>query len=125
MRFLARSIGALFVLVSPLLSSQAQEVQMVPLVSNFYHWDHHWYIWLPGDPLYEAVEVMSKQRGGGTPPLVWVFFTERSGPKRQTHYFNDAQVAAARGAYFREIAFTMTSVQDQPRGRALRFCASQ
>ena len=60
--------------------------------------------------------MMSKQRGGGTPPLVWVFFTERSGPKRQIHYLNDAQAASARGAHFREIVFTMTGAEDQARG---------
>jgi hypothetical protein len=116
MRVLARSIGISLALVGASLSSKAQEAQIVPILSNFYHWDHHWFIWLPGDPLYEAVEVMSKQRGGGTPPLVWVFFTERSGPKRQVHYFNNAQVASARGAHFREIVFTMTGAEDQARG---------
>src|SRR3979409_310157 len=36
---------------------------MVPSISTFRHWDHQWYIWLPGDPTYEAVEVMSADRG--------------------------------------------------------------
>ena len=88
---------------------------MVPIFSVFHHWDHHWYIWLPGDPVYEAVEVMSRARSVGA-PLVWVFFTERAAPKRQVHYFNDIQLAKARGGHFREITFTMTGAQGQPRG---------
>jgi hypothetical protein len=89
---------------------------LVPIVSVFRHWDHHWYMWLPGDPVYEAVEVMSRERGENTPPLVWVFFTERDAPKRQTHYFNDARVAAAVGGHFRNIVFAMTGTHGRPRG---------
>lgn len=88
---------------------------MMPLISIFQHWDHHWYIWLPGDPKYEAVEVMSKNRETAMPPLVWVFFTERAEPKRQIHYFNDAQVANARGAQYREIAFAMKGSDGAPK----------
>jgi len=44
-----------------------------------------------GDPIYEAVEVMSNERGADAPPLVVVFFTERAVPKRQVHYFNDTR----------------------------------
>jgi hypothetical protein len=94
----------------------AAEMEMMPIISTFRHWDHHWYVWLPGDPKYEAVEVMSNDRGAGAPPLVWVFFTERAVPKRQVHYLNDARVAAARGANYREIAFAMTGAEGEPRG---------
>jgi hypothetical protein len=100
--------------VSP--PAEAQVTKIVPISSSFYHWDHHWYIWLPGDPLYEAVEVMSTERGASASPLVWVFFTERSGSKLQVHYFNDAQVAAARRALFREFSFTITGAEGRPRG---------
>jgi hypothetical protein len=92
----------------------AGETEMVPIVSTFRHWDHHWYIWLPGDPTYEAVEVMSADRGAASAPLVWVFFTERAAPKRQVHYFNDARVAAARGGHFREITFATAGARDLP-----------
>ena len=89
---------------------------LVPLVSELYHWDHHWYLWLPGDPVYEAVEVMAAERGPNAVPLVWVFFTERDGSKRQIHYYNDPRVAAATGAQSRDIAFTMTGSEGGPRG---------
>ena len=89
---------------------------MAPIISTFGHWDHHWYIWLPGDPTYEAVEVMSNDRAAPMPPLVWVFFTERAAPKRQVHYFNDAQLAAARGGRFSEIAFATAGAKGRPQG---------
>lgn len=89
---------------------------IVPLVSGFHHWDHHWYIWLPGDPVYEAVEVMAAERGPDALPLVWVFFTERDGAKRQVHYYNDARVASATDAQLRDIAFAITGSQGEPRG---------
>jgi hypothetical protein len=41
----------------------------VPIASFLHHWDHHWYIWLPGDPLYEAVEVVAAERGPNSAPL--------------------------------------------------------
>ena len=81
---------------------------LVPIASFLHHWDHHWYIWLPGDPLYEAVEVMAAERGPDSAPLVWVFFTERDAPKRQTHYYNDARAAAASRGQTRDITFKMT-----------------
>ena len=48
----------------------AADPPVVPLISFFNHWDHHWYVWLRGDPTYEAVEIMSRDRGAGVPPLV-------------------------------------------------------
>jgi hypothetical protein len=71
---------------------------------------------LPGDPVYEAVEVMAAERGPDTAPLVWVFFTERDGAKRQIHYYNDPRLAAAMGAQSRDIAFTMAGPDGGPRG---------
>jgi len=108
--------AALWLMIATLLSSAAAEAPLVPLVSGLHHWDHHWYIWLPGDSVYEAVEVMAAERGPNAAPLVWVFFTERDGPKRQTHYFNDPKVAAATGAQARDIAFAMTGAEGEPRG---------
>jgi hypothetical protein len=96
------------------MAAVATETPLVPLVSSLYHWDHHWYIWLPGDPVYEAVEVMAAERDN-TVPLAWVFFTERDGPKRQVHYYNDPQLAAVRGAQSRDIAITMTGSDDGPK----------
>jgi hypothetical protein len=97
-------------------TAAAAEADMMPIISAFRHWDHHWYIWLPGDPKYEAVEVMSNDLDAAMPSLVWVFFTERAAPKRQVHYFNDARVATARGGNYREIAFAMTGAEGEPRG---------
>ena len=45
---------------------------LIPLLSFLQHWDHHWYAWLPGDPIYEAVEVMATERSGQE-PLVGVY----------------------------------------------------
>jgi len=102
--------------ISASLPTMAGETKVVPILSVFHHWDHHWYIWLPGDPVYEAVEVMSRERAVGAPPLEWVFFTERVAPKRQVQFFNDVQLATFRGGHFREITFAMTGAQGQPRG---------
>jgi hypothetical protein len=81
-----RCLGALaFIVACRIVPARAEEQPVVPLVSFFAHWDHHWYVWLKGDATYEAVEVMSRQRGA-EPPQVWVFFTERAAPKRQIHF---------------------------------------
>jgi hypothetical protein len=117
MRCILEGLAAgLWLGAASLAPAAAAEAPLVPLVSSLYHWDHHWYIWLPGDPVYEAVEVMAAERGPDTVPLVWVFFTERDGPKRQIHYYNDPRVAAARGAQSRDIAFKMTGSEGEPRG---------
>ncbi len=114
----AAACGVLMVLglICAAHAAMAAETTMIPVISSFRHWDHHWYIWLQGDPTYEAVEVMSRDRGAAMPPLAWVFFTERAVPKRQVHYFNDAGVAAARGGHHRDITFAMTGAEGQPRG---------
>lgn len=98
---------------------------LVPLLSFLQHWDHHWYAWLPGDPLYEAVEVMATERSGQE-PLVWVFFTERAPPKNQINYYNDAAAATAsraggRVSYFVPMRFAMTGNAGAPLGVAVAF----
>jgi hypothetical protein len=98
---------------------------LVALLSFVQHWDHHWYAWLPGDPVYEAVEVMTTHRSGQE-PLVWVFFTERAPPKNQINYYNDtAAVAASRAggrvSYFVPMRFAMTGNDGAPRGVAVAF----
>ncbi len=103
---------------------------LVPIVSFLQHWDHHWYVWLPGDPVYEAVEIMAAERGPNRPPLLWVFFTERAVPKRQVNYYSDAEVAAARAAegttaQFADIKFVMTGSEGEPRGVAAEFVNAQ
>jgi hypothetical protein len=117
MRCIFESLAAGLWLTAALLPSAAvAEAPMVPLVSGLHHWDHHWYIWLPGDPDYEAVEVMVAERGPNAVPLVWVFFTERDGSKQQVHYYNDPRIAALTGAQSRDIAFAMTGSEGEPRG---------
>jgi hypothetical protein len=93
---------------------------LVPIVSFLSHWDHHWYIWLSGDPVYEAVEVMASDRGAQG-PLVWAFFTERAPPKHQAYYYNDPAVAAARGGTFTPIKFVMSGRDGAPRGVTVGF----
>ena len=101
--------------------ARAAEWPVVPIISVFHHFDHHWYVWLPGDPTYEAVEVVSRTRGVSTSPLVWVFFTERAGPKNQVHYVNDRQLAAVNGWQWRDIAFGMTGTDGGARGVSVAF----
>jgi hypothetical protein len=93
-----------FLLACWIAPAGAEDHPAVPLVSFYAHWDHHWYVWLTGDVTYEAVEVMS--RGRADAPQVWVFFTERAAPKRQHHFTNDRQLAAAFGWQFREMTFS-------------------
>ncbi|MGZ5900554.1 MAG: hypothetical protein ACXWK3_12500 [Reyranella sp.] len=95
-------------MIGPKAAARAANHPVLPIISSFSYWDHHWYVWLRGDTTYEAVEVMSRDRGTGMPPLVWVFFTERTPPKRQVHFINDQRVAASRGWQFRDIAFSMS-----------------
>ncbi|MGA2792383.1 MAG: hypothetical protein ABSE69_02450 [Roseiarcus sp.] len=117
---LSRFLAALRRRAAPSRPAAAQ-TPLVPIVSGFRHSDHHWYLWLPGDPVYEAVEVIAAQRGANAVPLVWVFFTERDGPKRQIHFYNDAAIAGLAGAQWRDIAFTMTGSDGEPRGVAVSF----
>ncbi len=117
---------ALFVSGTALASMTASAAPLVPIVSFLQHWDHHWYVWLPGDPVYEAVEILAAKPGPDTPPLLWVFFTERAPPKHQINYYNDAQVAAARAAQgaaaqFADIKFSVTGSDGEPRGVAAEF----
>lgn len=95
----------------------------IPFVTSFYHWDHHWFIWLPRHPLYESLEVMSNDPHGGALPLVWTFFTERAGTKHQVHYLNDPQVARYFGSdtYVRSFDYRVTGTPGGPRGLHLAF----
>ena len=108
----AMSILSLLLCGIPAGLLHAADHPVVPLSSFFKYWDHHWYVWLRGDSTYEAVEVMSRDRGSNAHPLVWTFFTERAPPKRQTNYINDRRLAAAAGWEFRDIKFSMSGPSD-------------
>ena len=59
---------------------------LVPLLSFVQHWDHHWYAWLPGDPVYLLDLLHGVERGR----LVIV-----RGTVRPAHSTIDAADAAA------------------------------
>lgn len=94
---------------------------LVPFCASFSHWDHHWFIWLPRDPDYEAVEIHSQDARDGAKPLVWVYFTERNPPKRQVNFVNDEALARLRGWIFRDVAYDIRNRAGAPRGVAVRF----
>jgi hypothetical protein len=106
-----------FALACWIAPASAQDHPAVPLVSFYAHWDHHWYVWLKGDATYEAVEVMS--RGHTDAPQIWVFFTERAAPKRQHHFTNDRQLAAAFGWQFRGMTFSTAGAAGESRSLAV------
>ena len=115
----------LLILAAVLAPMTVSAKPLVPLLSFLQHWDHHWYAWLPGDPVYEAVEVMSTERSGRE-PLVWVFFTERGPPKNQINYYNDTAAVAAskargRVSHFVPMRFAMTGNDGAPLGVAVVF----
>lgn len=92
---------------APAQTAAAPSIPVVGFPLYLSHWDQHWYFWLPRHPTFESAEVMSSDRPGGGPPLVWVFFTERAGAKRQRHYINDQRLAAARAWTHREIRYAI------------------
>jgi hypothetical protein len=101
-------------------TARAGDHPVLPLVSFLNYWDHHWYVWLKGHTIYEAVEIMSRDRGTGQ-PLVWVFFTERAPPKRQHHFLNDQRIAESLGWTFRDIAFSTSGPIGEQQGLAVAF----
>ena len=78
----------------------------VPLTSHHVHFEHHWYVWLPRHPTYEAVEVMSVDAPHNPYKLVWVIFTERDGEKRQHHFIDDRRITEyVDNFHYREIDY--------------------
>ena len=110
----------LIALITPTFAASSAE-PIVPFVTEFHHWDHHWYVWLPREPLYEAVEVMSLATSGSATPLVWAFFTERAPPKRQHHYTNSHDMAAKTGWTYAAIDYATTGGAEMPLGLARAF----
>ena len=78
----------------------------VPLISHHNPFDHHWYVWLPRHPTYEAAEVLSIDAPFNPYRLVWVILTERDGEKRQHHFMDDRQIGERIDDFhYREIAY--------------------
>ena len=63
--------GALLALALICPAAAALE-PVVPLLSVHQRWDHHWYVWLPRHPRYEAVEIMWIDSAGSPYRAVWV-----------------------------------------------------
>ena len=86
----------------------------VPLVSHHYYFDHHWYVWLPRHPTYEAVEVMSIDAPFNPYRLVWVFYTERDGEKRQHHFIDDRRITEyVDNFHYREIDYRRAGGEEE------------
>ena len=89
--------------------STAASTPVIPLISYHFSYDHHWYVWLPRHPTYEAVEIMTIDAPYNPYRLVWVFFTEREGEKRQHHFMDDPRIAeGADYFHYRKIAYRRT-----------------
>ena len=109
--FLSRSvlIPITIVWMACVISPSSAASPSIPLVSVHHCWDHHWYVWLPRHPMYEAVEIMSIDTPGNPYKAVWVFFTERDGNKRQLYFVNDRRIAEGLdGGHYRDIAYQRT-----------------
>jgi len=94
---------------------------LVPFSTIVDHWDHHWFLWLPHHPVYEAVEIASRDPDPDGRVAVWIWFTERTGAKHQIHYRNDRALAGLVGGEYRPIDFTISGDVGRPRGVAVRF----
>src|SRR5450432_1973735 len=94
---------------------------LVPFSTVVDTWDHHWFLWLPHHPHYEAVEIASRDAARDGSVAVWVWFTERAGPKRQIHYRNDRRSAGFVGGHYRPIAYQISGEDEHPRSVQVRF----
>jgi hypothetical protein len=94
---------------------------LVPFSTVVDPWDHHWFLWLPHHPVYESVEVASREPGHDGRGAVWVWLTERAGTKRQIHYRNDPRLAAFVGGNYRPITCQISGDEGRPRGVQVRF----
>lgn len=105
----------------------AQTQPALPFNTSLYHWNHHWFQWTPKHPVYESIEVMSQDNPNNPNyKLVWAFFTERAGKKRQVHYFNNAEVAKNWGregeeTYFRDIEYETKGRYGSPLDLRVKF----
>lgn len=92
---------------------------VVPLITVHHHWEHQWFVWLPRHPVYESVEVMSIDSAGDYFRVVWVFFTERHGGKRQVHFFDNRRIVEHfPGSHYRPIEYERSGAPGQ--GQSVR-----
>ncbi len=104
--------------------SNAQAQPLIPFQTNFSHSEHHWILWTPKHPVYEAIEVRSadddRSPGGKS---IRVFFTERSGGKKQVFYFNEEPLAKRfrHEAYYRDIEYRADGRPGKPLDLSIRF----
>jgi hypothetical protein len=109
----------------PITATASEQATMphplVPFSTVVDHWDHHWFLWLPHHPVYEAVEIASREPDHDGRVAVWVWFTERAGAKHQIHYRNDPRLASFVGGSYRPIDTTISGDVGRPRGLKVRF----
>jgi hypothetical protein len=98
----------------------AMSYPLVPFSTVVEAWDHHWFLWLPHHPVYESVEVASREADPDGHVAVWVWFTERAGAKRQIHYRNDRRWADFVGGNYRLIEYRISGDDGRPRGVQVR-----
>jgi hypothetical protein len=125
MAAIAMLAGSAAFILRSVAAASAEEAAMphpiVPFSTAVDAWDHHWFLWLPHHPVYEAVEVASREPDRAGRVAVWVWFTERAGAKRQIHYRNDPQLATFVGGHYRLIDYRMSGDDGRPRGVQVRF----
>jgi hypothetical protein len=112
------------ILIATIPTPASAERPLIPINTNFSYWDHHWIMWTPQHPTYEAIEAMTfESPGDPSSRLIRVFFTERDGSKKQVHYFNDqAIVKTWRGeAYYRNIECKTDGKPGKPFNLFLKF----
>ena len=109
-KFAATALLGLAVMMSAPSGAAGAPHPLDPLRVTFSYWDHHWFVWLPRDPVFEAVEIHANDATEpGGKPLVWVYFTQRAVPKTQTNYTNNAAFADAKHWPYRDATGTPQS----------------
>ena len=108
----------------PQAISASPQGLLVPVNTNFSYWDHHWIMWTPQHPVYEAIEVMVlDDREMPQNRLIRLFFTERAAGKKQVYYFSDRSMAQTwRGeAYHRNMEYIARGEPGHPLDLILKF----
>jgi hypothetical protein len=115
-------ISAAMLVCGAAFPAHGQTQSLLPINSNFSFWDHHWIMWIPQHPVYEAVEVLSlDDPRDARNRLIRIFFTERGG--KQVQYFSDPTVAKnwRTEAYFRDIQYRTEGEFGKPLNLYVKF----